>query len=187
MVKLIIKYGILVLVAAAFSKPIESKASMVVDYFGGIGTYTKQSPVATDIQIIIIGKFSYDLNTRNEYFSVGYYDLYKNPITSISDSDIRYSGGINFDYTNSNNYLYGAMEAFGTGSVYSLYRNSNIGYSGLTLINNYGYSEYLTSNTLTFSSKPVDINKYAQAPIPPSFVLMGSGVVGLFGFRRKKA
>jgi hypothetical protein len=160
--------------------------------------YMPGAPTTTTKNAIVIGSITID--STNNYVH--------NIMFSLYDYSKRYlAGGWTYS-ANSNTNNPKDYDASGSAwsENYGVYSPTG-GYLGVSRINNvgsvnynfnamnfYGYnqsgfssaSESFNSNNLSYSALPVDINAFTPTPIPAGAWLLGSGLAGLVGLRRKR-
>jgi hypothetical protein len=206
--------NIVLLILFVICKPSESMAAFVTEYFSGIGEYKLDlqgggywPPLHSDQQVIILGQVNYFRPNQPYSIPVGQnvanvsikvFDLSKNEVGGyFGNSSVQYNS---INYIDANNYnigysttgysFYGDINWYSTGGQSrALNKAENSGnfsfsdnYSNYN--NNTNCSLVLNSDKLTFSSLPVDIN-LITTPIPSAFLLLGSGLVGIVGMRKR--
>jgi hypothetical protein len=186
-----ITFGIILIFLVMFCNPSESKADITQsggkDYFSGLAYISGYN------NVMITGSIENKSGPYNIYFNV--YDYNKNELSIPSQYKYAYLNGINI-ISSTSYYAFGVMDfgCNGSGDTSCTYFDSYLtrnGSSGSYYVHlSAPYYPYMTgidgilTASLSFSDTPVDINSLVT-PIPPAFLLMGSGIVGLFGIRKR--
>jgi len=171
------------------------------------------TPSTTTTSSIFVGEIDFNQNFNSSFIGSLNVNIYNNNKLSLGylwGSNVEYnviSYTDNANHTLNNNNTYNAnligdaimlfngsqrnqslsFQRTGNNGSFAFSDNYQGWANGQTGMPSYMY-ENLTINNLTFSDTPVDINQVpTPTPIPAAFYLLGSGLVELFGFRKRKA